>query len=183
MPQFTPDEIEEWRPVVGYEGLYEVSSIGRVRSLPRRRQTGAGIRTLRERLLTPKPGLYPTVSLSRLGDPRTLTIHSLVLIAFVGPAPPGMEACHNDGNKWNSKLSNLRWDTRSGNTNDRVSHGVSNRGERCGSAKLTSRQVDEIRQRFAQGERQSALAREYGVSQSNISQIVNRKRWSYVEGS
>lgn len=183
MPKHTPNNTESWRPVVGYEGLYEVSSHGRVKSLARKRNTGRGIRTVRERILRAKPGLYPTVTLRHCGDPKTHYVHDLVLRAFIGPPPSGFEACHGDGDKWNCRLTNLRWDTPSGNHRDRVRHGVSNRGERSGTAKLSRAQVEEIKQRCAQGERQSAVAREFGVSQSLISQIVNERKWGYGQGA
>ena len=171
----------------GYEGLYEVSSYGRIRSLPRQRRggrSGNGMRTVRERILKPKPGKYPAVSLRRCADPMTFNVHTLVLLAFVGPCPDGMEACHGDGNKWNCNLGNLRWDTPSSNHDDRVRHGVSNRGERCGTAKLTEAQVGDIRSLYAAGRMtQAVLAARYGVAQSQISHIINRKRWSYGENS
>ena len=168
---------ERWIDVPTYEGIYQVSTEGRVRSLPRRRRTGAGVRTVRERILRPKPGEYPAVSLARLGDRKTFYVHALVLSGFVGSAPAGMEACHGDGDKWNCRLSNLRWDTPSGNHADRVKHGVSNRGERCGTAKLTARQVAEIRARGDEPRR--VLAAAFGVSPAQISQIVHGKRWAY----
>lgn len=171
-------ETEEWRPVVGYEGLYEVSSIGRVKSLPRTRWTGTGWRTTRERILTPKNDTYPSVSLSRLGDPRTIRIHVLLLEAFVGPRPVGAQACHGDGDKWNCRLDNLRWDSTSANHQDRVLHGASNRGERSGTARLTRQRVAEIRARHSAGEPQRSLASAFGVHPSTISHLVHGKSWA-----
>lgn len=109
----TPDE--EWRPVVGYEGLYEVSDRGQVRSLPRR---------LRGRIL--RPGLsagYPSVNLSVNGVGRVVKVHILLAEAFLGPRPDGSVTCHADGDRSNNVLSNLRYDTVSSNNLDTVRHG------------------------------------------------------------
>jgi hypothetical protein len=169
---------EVWADVPGYEGEYQVSSLGRVRSLLRRRWNGRGWRNVPGRLLGLKPGRYPAVSLCRTReDQRTVNVHTLVLTAFVGPPPPGMECCHEDGDKWNCRLSNLRWDTPTGNHRDRVRHGVSNRGERSGSAKLTREQVTVIRAQSAAGVPRRELATAFGVSPSLVSMIATGKRW------
>lgn len=121
--------IESWRPVVGFEEYYEVSSHGRVKSLPREaRVGGGGVRKTVERIMRTKaygkPGReYVYVGLRVRGDAVNRTIHSLVLEAFIGPRPPGQEACHNDGNSKNNMLENLRWDTSKGNNADKVRHG------------------------------------------------------------
>jgi hypothetical protein len=87
-----------------------------------------------------------------------------------------MECCHNDGNPNNNHLSNLRWDTSKNNHADKVRHGTTNRGERCGTAKLTQSQVDEIRQ---DNRLQRLIAADYGVHQNTISRIKNGKRWTH----
>lgn len=118
---------ERWAPIPGYEGFYEVSDLGRVRSLDRvvTRRDGSSY-LMRGRvlklILNPRNG-YLTVSLSRRGICRTSTVHQLVLLTFVGPCPPGLEVCHNDGVKTNSALSNLRYDTHSSNVQDTIKHG------------------------------------------------------------
>jgi hypothetical protein len=118
--------IEEWRPVVGYEGLYEVSSLGRVKSLSRVVRKGDSHRSVTERIL--RPGLhqrgYQTVSLWHNGKKSKRNIHQLVLAAFRGVCPEGQVACHNDGNPANNWLDNLRWDTQSNNLRDEVTHGT-----------------------------------------------------------
>lgn len=124
------DDTERWLPVVGYEGYYEVSDLGRVRSLPRvTNGSFGGTRRLPGRVL--RPGINPKtgrriVALHRDGAGRSHKVYPLVLAAFVGPRPPGMEACHNDGDHTNDRLSNLRWDTSSRNTYDSVRHGTHN---------------------------------------------------------
>ncbi len=117
---------ERWRPVVGYEGLYEVSNLGQVRSLDyvdvRGRLWRGGSRKSRPNV---RSG-HPQIPLRRHGEKGMAYVHRLVLEAFVGPAPEGMEACHNDGNPTNNALSNLRWASRAENNLDRVRHGTHN---------------------------------------------------------
>jgi len=108
---------EQWLPVVGYEGAYEVSDLGRVRSVDRRRLGGAMIRG---RILKPRP--LPNgrlrVSLARLGTATDAYVYRLVLGAFIGPCPVGMEALHWDDDSSNNALVNLRWGTRTDNMRD-----------------------------------------------------------------
>lgn len=120
---------EEWRPVVGYEGYYEVSNLGRVRSLDRRVSNGSGNTRIARGVML-KPSLrdgfkYYVVNLGHgRGRRRTVQVHILVLEAFVGPRPDGLIACHNDGIHLNNRSSNLRWDTYSENLRDQVRHGI-----------------------------------------------------------
>ncbi|WP_211339176.1 NUMOD4 motif-containing HNH endonuclease [Salana multivorans] len=120
---------ETWLPVVGYEGLYEVSDRGRVRSLDRLSAAGA---PQRGRVLRPSiaKGGYPMVSLYRDRGRSTRTVHRLVLLAFVGPEPEGAEACHRDGNPTNNALPNLYWGTHSENMHDAVRHGRNRQARR-----------------------------------------------------
>lgn len=116
-----------WRPVPGWVGFYEVSDDGQVRSLPRVivGRTGKPL-PVRGRTLRPTPNEdgYLKVALSRDNTRTTRGVHQIVLEAFVGPAPDGAEACHNNGNPADNRATNLRWDTRSGNRRDRLRHGT-----------------------------------------------------------
>ena len=116
-------DIEQWKPVVGWEGLYEVSNRGNVRSLDRIDRRGI---LRRGRML--KPFALDTghlrVRVSRDGVNSGPLIHRLVLEAFKGSCPEGMEGCHNDGNPTNNDVNNLRWATRSENQLDSVKHGT-----------------------------------------------------------
>ena len=112
----------EWRPVVGFEGLYEVSESGNVRSLDRLDSRGNQIKG--KKLTQCLVGPRWAVTLYREGKRYHGPIHRLVLEAFVGPRPDGYDACHNDGDRDNNHISNLRWDTRSANTLDQVQHGT-----------------------------------------------------------
>ncbi len=117
---------EEWRPVAGYEGLYEVSSLGRVRIMGRMTRGKGGSRYFRrshlKKLATDRGG-YLNVHLAKDGHKVTPGVHVVVLEAFVGPRPDGMVGCHNDGDPSNNRIDNLRWDTREANARDTVTHG------------------------------------------------------------
>jgi hypothetical protein len=119
-------------------------------------------------------------------------VHRMVLTAFVGPCPTGMECCHGDGNRSNNALSNLRWDTRQANAADSIKHGTSNRGERNWNSKLTEEKVKLLRRRHAaiKGNKirvprgtYDQLASEFGVSISCVDEIVTKgknRRWKHV---
>lgn len=106
---------EIWMDVPDYVGTYQVSNYGRVRSVDRTDRLG---RKKKGQLLAQHNDASgrPTVGLRG----KIRRVCRLVLLAFVGPAPEGMECCHNDGNPGNNRLENLRWDTRSSNTLDAV---------------------------------------------------------------
>jgi hypothetical protein len=115
----------DWRDIPGYPG-YEVSNYGQVRGRDRMVTRGNGAYSIAGRVLKPGTRRYghQYVSLSVDGVSATLSVHKLVMLAFVGPRPDGLEVCHNDGNPANNALSNLRFDTRSRNVLDSVRHGT-----------------------------------------------------------
>lgn len=132
------DGIEEWRPVVGYEGRYEVSDQGRVRSLTRYVDHWCGgQRIIRGRMLrafTSNKNVrtaYKRVGLS--GSP--CDVHILVLTTFVGPRPTGLVACHRNGDHNDNRAENLRWDTRSANSYDDIRNGVHPTGSKTRCSK------------------------------------------------
>ena len=109
--------------VPGFESLYEVSNYGQVRSLDRVDALG---RAKAGRVLAPyalNKG-HLSIGMSVDGRVRKMLVHRLVLMAFVGPCPPGMEACHNNGEPADNRLANLRWDSRRANSLDTVRHGT-----------------------------------------------------------
>lgn len=118
---------ERWLPVVGYEGSYEVSDQGRVRGLARLVDNGrGGLYPVKGAVLRPavhKTG-YMNVSLSLCGNSKTYRLHRLVMRAFVGQVPEGMEVCHENGDALDNRLANLRYDTHSANMFDAIRQGT-----------------------------------------------------------
>lgn len=166
--------IEEWRDVAGFEGRYQVSDLGRVRRWRRQREARHWGPPF---VPATRVAGYPAIALLN-GDTRTVrTVHRLVLDAFVGPCPDGMEACHHNGVRTDARLANLRWDTRKGNRADAVRHGTLTRGERHPFAKLTEANVRDIRASKAATRDLAAL---YGVSLGSIADIRARRRWKHV---
>ena len=131
------------------------------------------------RLQSYKDG-HQYVDLSRGGVKRRHSVHRLVLHAFVGPCPDGMEACHNNGDAADNRLKILRWDTRSENAKDRFRHGASPVGEGHHSAKLTESDVAEARMAYARGATNCALAGRFGVSEPAMRSALTGKSWAHV---
>lgn len=110
---------ERWAEILGSDGRY-VSTLGRVWTP---RGTGRVLKGHRIFRANGRPGSV-TVLLHFAGKPITKSVHRLVLEAFVGPCPFGMEGCHGDGDPFNNKLDNLRWDTHQANMHDGIRHGT-----------------------------------------------------------
>jgi hypothetical protein len=119
--------MEKWKDITGYEGLYQVSDQGRVRSLDRKvKSKGSGSYLRKGQLIKPKMRRdgYPSVGLRADGGRKFFLVHRLVLEAFVGVRPEGMEARHLNDVKSDARLENLVWGTRSENNYDRVRNKV-----------------------------------------------------------
>lgn len=122
-PSNTP---EEWRPVVGYEDRYEVSSLGNVRSKAYALVDARGTvheKSPRTRKLHQRPSGHMQVMLTDGERRYNAHVHRLMMAAFVGPCPEGMEVCHNNGVASDNRLENLRYGTRSENNQDTLMHG------------------------------------------------------------
>lgn len=194
--------MEEWKPVVGAP-LYEVSTHGRVRYIgkvfqrvnPKHREFTQTIH-IKSKILNPhprkarknqkKPGCL-LVGLRVDGETIERRVHHLVLEAFVGPRPPGMEGCHNDGDPTNNRVENLRWDTHKANVADMVKHGTYSPppvrlGSRHPRTTLTEEQVRYIRaiESWPRG-RRIEVAKHLGVSVKNVSDVKYRKTWRHIE--
>jgi hypothetical protein len=110
-------------------------------------------------------------------------VHVIVLTAFVGPCPPDMECCHNNGNPADNRLANLRWDTPKENSADSRRHGTifRPRGELSGRSKLTTALVISLRADYASGQyTRKELRVKYGISKTAVQNIIVRSRWAHV---
>jgi len=163
-------DIEEWKPVQleGYEKYYEISSLGRIRSLRK------------NRLLRPfKASRMQYWAIGLHGDKISTKqyIHRLVLLTFVGPCPEGMESCHGEKGKDVNRSDNLRWGTRLSNSHDLDKQGTRQFGSNHHQAILTEKDVLAIRKAHKKWGDRTRLAREYGVSPGTIGDIINGKTW------
>lgn len=167
---------EEWRDIPGYEGKYQASSLGNIRSLDRRVNIfGGHTRLMRGRVLKPagqRKDPHLRVVLGH-GAPGSC-VHTLVALTFLGPRPEGQEVRHLDGNPLNNRVENLAYGTRTENILDVYRQGKAWRT-------LTAEQVLEIRERLAAGEKGSTLAKEYGVGQGCISAIKHGRSYSWLK--
>ena len=194
---------EQWKPVVGYEGRYEVSDHGRVWSLPRKQvqpnpksskakfSQRIGGKFLKQSV----SGGYCRVTLFKDGNRDRQLVHRLVLAAFLEEFSPNLDCNHKDGIRGNNRLSNLELVTRSENEQHKRDVLRKQIGETANSSKLTNEQVVTMKQEFAAlmetprpgGKKKprirppkgvtAALAQKYGVSQTRVSQICRRGMW------
>lgn len=167
-------DIEEWRPVVGYEGLYAVSNHGRVMRTKDSRHMGKGaINTARIR------SGYWAVTLFSHGSRKSFSVHRLVARAFLGE-PTARTVNHIDGNKLNNHADNLEYATYTENMRHAFKTGLygNRKGENNNMSKLTRDQVDEIRYRYeTENITQSELAKQYGMGSRGISDIITGRNW------
>jgi hypothetical protein len=165
---------EEWLPVVGYEGLYEVSSLGRVRSLY----------WTPPRLLAPdifKDG-YLRIALNKDGKRTSFLLHRVVCRAFNGSGNVlHNEVAHLDNDRTNASADNLKWVSRAENHFHQRAHGTHPEGEKHVSAVLTDAQAAEIKTRRT--ERAAFLADKYGVRRHIIYDVWQGRRYAHVEPS
>lgn len=166
---------EEWRPIPGYEGRYEVSNRGRVAALNFARSGKRGLLSQR----TLEYG-HKLVDLWKFNKREQLLVHRLVLETFVSPCPKGCETRHLDGNAGNNWVVNLKWGTPKENGEDRVRHRTHAHGEDHYAAKLTEDAVREIRKRCAAGELQRVVGADFGITQNYVTDIVRRRRWKHI---
>lgn len=124
---------------------------------------------------------YLKVALHKDGKVYHRFVHRLVLESFVGPCPPGMQACHYpDQDPANCRIGNLRWDTWYGNLEDRKKHGTHAFGEKLPFSKLKEADIKSIRFLYASGMRQVDIASQFNVASTNVSAIVRRATWRHV---
>lgn len=159
---------EIWRDIPGYEGIYQVSNLGRVKSFWNKK----------EKLLKPRPNKqgYLQVDLHKNNKSKFRLVHSLVMEAFVGPRPDGLDVCHNDGNRRNNHLDNLRYDTHSNNSIDCVKH------KTHGSQKLSADDVKHIRKLLNESNLTTAdIGSMYNIDSSTVCNIRAHRTWKWLK--
>lgn len=167
---------EVWKDIPGYEGRYQASTHGQIRSLPReefRKDGHGGYATwfYKGRVLSARQKESGHLNVS-LGARNTKKVHRLVLETFVGPCPAGLECLHADGDPTNNRLDNLRWGTRLDNRADMRKHAQLYR-RRQGATWLSEETIRAIKRDLAAPDcpTQRVLAVKYGVHENTINNI------------
>lgn len=173
-----------WKDIPGYEGRYQASTDGQIRGCDRVYEVIPADgkkpykRTHRGRVLHPCVGsngyFYVGLRSSRSADNATFVpVHHLIALTFLGARPDGAYICHKNGDKKDCRLDNLRYDTPKENSLD-----IYRCGGKCG--KLSPDQVRVIKARLKAGEQQTAIAKDYGVSQTAIYYIDKEVHFGWV---
>lgn len=183
------DTTERWLPVPGFEGRYEVSDQGRVKSLERcvtisdpRKGKGFFVHNIPEKIMKQKLcRCYWQVTLSKENSQQTFNVHQLVAQAFLGPCPAGFEVCHGDKGRSTNTLDNISYGTRSkNNSNDKLRDGTAQLGERNCRSKLNSSLVVEMRRLKDEGWSYSQLAEFAGVTRAAARFAVTGRTWGHI---
>lgn len=175
---------EMWKAIDGYEGLYEVSNFGRVRSIrPRIGKGGWQLSDDGTLRLNDANGDYLRITFA-CGPKKFKThlVHRLVVKAFIGDIPNGMDVNHIDGNTNNNCADNLEIVTKKRNTQHAIEIGLFDiNGEKNPMAKLSNEQAKEIRRLVASGLTGREVARQFCVSPATVSGIVSGRSWGNVQ--
>jgi len=182
---------EKWKDILGFEGLYQASNKGRIKSLARstkryntliQRYTSTNQKERLMKLYLNKNG-HIYVNLSKYGVTYTQQVGYFILLAFKGEKPKGfnIECSHKDGNALNNNKDNLLWESSSNNNLRKRDHGTILIGSKNGNAKLNDIKVTEIKQHIVNGLSQRKIANMYDVTQSCIMKINTNKTWAHIK--
>lgn len=170
---------EEWKDIDGYEGLYQVSNFGRIKSF---------VATKKGRIRKGVPALgYPQVQLKGNGDGtfESGKIHRLVAIAFILNTQCLPEVNHIKGNRGDCRAWMLEWSTASDNMKHAYQilgkkSNLDKKGEQCYNAKYKNEDIIKIRELAASGKTPTEISMMYNERTGNICRIINRKRWAHI---
>lgn len=164
--------METWVAVAGYENLYEVSNLGQVRSLPRKSTSGKVLKA------HPDKDGYLQVVLSKASKTKTFKVHRLVAATFIGQEPEGHQVSHKNGKNQDNKAENLEYATPKENCQLKTVHGTQLIGEKHNMARLTAKDVEQLREMRKAGYKYRELAAHFSISIGHVSDILNGRRWS-----
>lgn len=169
-------EIEIWKTIPGWSA-YEASSFGRIRRIG----TGGGAKVGRILKTSQKHGhRYADVNLSQNGIRQKFNVHILIALTFIGPAN-GLQVCHFDSNRINNRLSNLRYDTATGNMADSIRIGAIQRGETHGGHQYSEATILKVKKALHGGMRVYECAKLYGVSYWTVWRVKYGKAWAWLK--
>ncbi len=174
---------EIWKDVVGYEGLYQVSSLGRIRSLDRIVKTAKYSYSIKGKILSHSNSKkrYPNLRLSRFGKFKNVVIHRLMAIAFLPNPLNKKEVNHINGIKNDNRLENLEWVTPKENSvHSRLTGLAKQNGEDSVWAKLKNEDVLVIREMAENGITFREIGEKFGIQPMTAWNIANRKRWKHI---
>lgn len=179
-------DIEYWKNIYGYEKIYQVSNFGRIKRLPtviqRRINKTIFNQNVPGKILSVKgkcAKVYPMINLCKNGKFTPRTIHSIVAETFLGVLPLGQHVCHIDGNPLNSHVSNLRYDTPTGNASDRIKHGTDAKGINNPRAILSESQVRKIKKQLLKNSIKT-VANNFNLNYRTIQSIYSGKNWKHI---
>lgn len=167
---------EEWRDVVGFEGVYAVSNTGNVKRI----ESGQGARPGIILKPSSRKSGHLSVNLCLNGKAKLYAVHRLVLFAFAGPPQSGHVCRHLDGNPKNNNILNLTWGTKLENERDKKRHGTSPTGSRHHMAKLTECEVASVLALRKRGWTQSKVAAAFCISRNTVASIDQGINWPHV---
>lgn len=168
---------EKWKSVKGFEGIYEVSSTGRIKTLNYRKSGAERIRKIK------KPGQngYFKLILCKNNKRYHFSVHRLVAIAFVDNPSNKPVVNHIDGNKLNNNYKNLEWVTKKENDEHAIKTGLrDNVAEKHGMSKLRNIQVLAIRNLIKSGMRQNKIAKIFNISPGAVNHIKKQRQWRSI---
>jgi Mor family transcriptional regulator len=166
-----------WRPVLGFEGIYEISQYGELK-----RRDGIGRR--KERIVKhsiPGTSAYPVVRLCKNGKSVSKCLHVVVAESFLGGRPKGMQCAHLDGDPRNFHASNLAWVSPKTNVSHKKLHGTHLMGESHHLSKLKEADIYDIFAQRCLGSTTAELAKKYDMTWEGINNILKRESWTHLE--